>query len=371
MLALPDFNKRFVLETDASGRGIGAVLMQENHPIAFISKSLGPRQQALSIYERELLAIVYAVQKWSTYLAHKPFVIKTDQRSIKHILEQRLNTPFQQAWVAKLMGFEFEIVYKEGKENIAADALSRVEGAELLALVLNSVDADLLQQIKDSWSNDPHVAKIISELEIDMASHKKFSWKDGVLRRKGKLVVGNSAAVKKIILNWLHDSSTGGHAGRDKASARIRSLFYWKGMTRDIQLYVRNCTTCQRFKHEQSASPGLLQPLPIPGRIWEDISMDFVEGLPKSNGKQVILVIVDRLSKYAHFIALAHPYTAIDVAQLFLDTVFKLHGLPSTITSDRDPIFLSEVWSEFFSLQGVSLNNQVLTTLRLTAKLRL
>jgi hypothetical protein len=138
VLTLPDFSKKFVVETDASGKGIGAVLMQDQHPIAYISKSLGPRQQALSVYERELLAIVYVVQKWGAYLSHAPFIIKTYQKSIKHILEQQLNTPFQQVWVAKLMGFEFEIHYKEGVSNVAADALSRKTGAELLAILLDN-----------------------------------------------------------------------------------------------------------------------------------------------------------------------------------------------------------------------------------------
>lgn len=247
VLTLPDFDKTFVLETDASGKGIGAVLMQDNHPIAYISKSLGPRQQALSIYERELLAIVYAVQKWSTYLAHKPFVIKTDQKSIKYILEQRLNTPFQQAWVAKLMGYEFEILYKEGKENKAADALSRIEGVELIALVLNSVDADLLQKIQSTHS-DPHTSKIIQELEKDPASHQKFAWQDKVLRRKGKLVLGNSSEVKTFILHWLHDSSTGGHYGRDKTYARVKSLFYWKGMSK----YPTVCQTLYCMSEKQT-----------------------------------------------------------------------------------------------------------------------
>lgn len=109
VLSLPDFTKPFLIETDASGKGIGAVLMQDKHLIAYISKSLGPKQQVLFIYERELLVIVYAVQKWSTYLGHAPFVIKNDQKSIKFILDQRLHTPFQQVWVSKLMGFEFEI----------------------------------------------------------------------------------------------------------------------------------------------------------------------------------------------------------------------------------------------------------------------
>lgn len=148
----------------------------------------------------------------------------------------------------------------------------------------------------------------------------------------------------------------GGHSGRDNTAARIKSLFFWKGMTREIQAYVRECTTCQRSKPDQAAYPSLLQPLPIPNHIWESISMDFIEGLPKPLGKQVIFVVVDRLSKSAHFMSRAHPYTASDVAQLFMDSVFKLHGMPSSITSDRDPIFLSQVWTDLFVLQGVTLN---------------
>lgn len=106
----------------------------------------------------------------------------------------------------------------------------------------------------------------------------------------------------------------------------------------------------------QVASPGLLHPLPIRERIWQDISLDFIEGLPPSKGKQVILVVVDRLNKYAHFLPLSHPYTAIDVAQTFMDNVFKLHGMPHITTSDRDPISLSKLWNEFFKFQGVALN---------------
>lgn len=114
-------------------------------------------------------------------------------------------------------------------------------------------------------------------------------------------------------------------------------------MAKDIQAYVRSCIVCQRSKPEQIASLGLLQPLPVPDRVWDSISMDFIEGLPSSHGKQVIFVVVDLLSKYAHFLNLSHPYTAIDVAKLFMDSIFRLHGLPSSIISDRDPIFLSDV----------------------------
>jgi hypothetical protein len=92
------------------------------------------------------------------------------------------------------------------------------------------------------------------------------------------------------------------------------------------------------------SSPGLLQPLPVPLRVWSDISMDFIEGLPVSNGWSVIMVVVDRLTKYGHFLLLAHPYTVFAVAQVFLANIFKLHGMPSTIVSDRDPVFTSSFW---------------------------
>lgn len=356
VLALPDFSKTFVVETDASGKGIGAVLMQDKHPLAFISKALGPRQLGMSIYERELLAVVYAIQKWGTYLAHKPFVIRTDQKSIKYLLEQKLNTPFQQVWMSKLMGFDFEIHYKEGVANTAADALSRKPGAELLPLLLDNAQTGLLELIKATWQTDPTLQTLVSELQANPNSHPKFTWFNGELRRKGKLVVGSNSEVKLLILQWLHDSFVGGHSGRDVTATRVKSLFFWKGMAKEIQHYVRNCVTCQKSKPDLAASPGLLQPLPIPNRIWDEISMDFIEGLPSSHGKQVIFVVVDRLSKYAHFIALSHPYTALDVAQAFLDNIFKLHGMPSTIVSDRDPVFLSSVWTDLFTLQGVSLN---------------
>lgn len=102
--------------------------------------------------------------------------------------------------------------------------------------------------------------------------------------------------------------------------------------------------------------PGLLQPLPIPDEAWSSIGMDFVSGLPKSDGKKVIMVVVDRLTKYAHFLSLSHPFKAKDVAQIFLDNIYKLHGLPQTIISDRDPIFTSNFWRELMSSLGVKLN---------------
>ena len=120
-----------------------------------------------------------------------------------------------------------------------------------------------------------------------------------------------------------------------------------------MRKHVKECDTCQRLKYETCNAAGLLQPLPILEKPWLDVSMDFVEGLPKSQSKDVVLVVVDRLTKFVHFVPLSHPYTADKVVSLYLQYVFKLHGMPASIVSDRDLVFTSHFWQELKKLQGV------------------
>jgi hypothetical protein len=116
----------------------------------------------------------------------------------------------------------------------------------------------------------------------------------------------------------------------------------------EVATFTKNYPTCQRNKSENVSYPGLLQPLPILDMTWQHIIMDFIEALPKSEGHDTILVVVDKLTKYAHFISLAHPFSTRTIVQLFLDNVFKLHGLPLAIITDRDRIFTSQLWQDLF-----------------------
>lgn len=298
--------------------------------------------------------MVFAVQKWEQYLCGNKFVIVTDKKSLTWLLEQKISTPFQQFWLSKLMGFQYDILYRSGKKNLAADALSRLPGAQLMALALSAVQSDILEKIQASYVLDNNLQQTISQIQQGQ-SVPKYSYLDGLLRKKGKLVIGPDEQLRQKILKWVHDSPFGGHSGRQAALKKLRRLFCWKGMTKSVQHFIRQCLVCQSCKSDSVASPGLLQPLPIPGAVWVDISLDFVEGIPKSYGKDVILVVVDRFSKAAHFSALAHPYSAVDVAQVYLDTVFKLHGWPQSIVSDRDSIFISDFWQALFTIQGTNL----------------
>ncbi|XP_026417003.1 uncharacterized protein LOC113312466 [Papaver somniferum] len=259
VLALPDFTKQFMLETDACDVGISDVLVQENRAIAFYSKPLGPKVAAMFTYEKELLAIFQVVTRWKHYL---------------------------QAWT---------------------------------------------QDIIDNYDDDSTVQNLIAQLTLTPSSNLKYTYLNGILRYKERLYIGSSTSTRTKILDSIHSSAVGRHSGMQATYIRAKSYFYWPAMKKDILLFVSTCDVCQRHKGEHTFPAGLLQPLPIPDHAWQHISMDFIEGLPMSERKSIILFVVDRLTKYIHFIGLHHPYTAASVAREFLSNVFKLHGLPASI----------------------------------------
>lgn len=176
-----------------------------------------------------------------------------------------------------------------------------------------------------------------------------------MLKFKGRVVLPKNSPIVSSLLHDYHDSPIGGHSGDLKTYQRIATSWFWPGMRKQIAHYVAACHVCQQSKATNLSPAGLLQPLAIPDKVWEDISMDFVEGLPKSKGVDTILVVVDRLSKYGHFIPLKHPFSASTVASVFTKEVVKLHGFPATIVSNRDKVFMSLFWKELFAAQGTKL----------------
>lgn len=354
VLALPNFDKEFVVETDASGFGLGAVLMQEGRPLAFFSYVLGTRARLKSVYERELMAIVMAIQKWRPYLLGCKFVVKTDQRSLKYLLEQRTVTEEHQKWLSKLLGYNFDIVYHPGKENSAADALSRKPAETQLTVLTASWKVDW-NGLKKDLEDDVEIQSLKRKIAEDESIPEGYTVESGNLLFKGRLVLPKGSGWIPVLCHEFHSSVIGGHSGVQKTYQRMAREVYWAGMKGDVAKFVAECDVCQRQKYSTMAPSGLLQPLALPTTVWSELTMDFIDGLPRSEGFTVIFVVVDRLSKYAHFIPLKHPYTAPMVATIFIKEVVRLHGVPESIVSDRDKVFLSNFWKELFKLLGTTL----------------
>jgi transposase InsO family protein len=354
VLALPDFARQFAIETDASGAGVGAVLLQDNHPLAFVSKSLGIKNRGLSAYEKEYLAILLAVDHWRSYLQHGTFLIFTDHKSLVHLNEQQLKTPWQQRVFTKLLGLQYQVVYKQGSANRAADALSRRPHPDQGLHAISVSTPQWLSDIAESYMQTPQDKQLLTELSVNTPS-RHYQLTDGLIKYKGRIWLGHNVDLHTKVMASLHNSAIGGHSGFPVTYRRIKQLFAWPAMKTAIRQFVAACDICARAKPDRSRYPGLLQPLAVPAHAWQVLSLDFIEGLPKSGKYNCILVVVDKFSKFAHFLALAHPFTALKVAQLFMDSIYRLHGLPEAIISDRDRIFTSALWQELFRLSGTTL----------------
>nr|KYP68328.1 Retrotransposable element Tf2 [Cajanus cajan] len=356
VLALPNFQASFDIETDASSTAVGAVLLQSGHPIAYFSKKLCSKLQVASAYAREMYAITESIKKWRQYLIGHHFRIFTDQQSLRHMFSQVFQTPDQQKWAAKLQGFSYEILYKPGKQNRVADALSRVpDSHELIFLAISTIIPDIVEQLKNFFSAQADGIALVQQLSSATTTKPHFIVAHGLVYFKNRLFIPEIPSLRSSILHEFHASPMAGHFGVKATLARLAASFAWPSMAKDVKAFVRSCSTCQHNKSVTSKKQGLLQPLPIPAKVWSDISMDFLTHLPSSAGHTVIWVVVDRLSKYAHFIALPTHFNASSLASRFMTEIVRLHGFPRTIVSDRDKVFLSSFWRELFRLHGTKL----------------
>ncbi|VFQ94564.1 unnamed protein product [Cuscuta campestris] len=269
---------------------------------------------AASTYHKELYAIVESVQRWRQYLLGREFMIRTDHQSLRELLQQVVQTPDQHFYIRKLLGYQFKIEYKSGAANRVVDALSRRDEADQAGqqlLAISSPVPNLMEEIRRENTTQPDlVAHHQEHREARLA--EPYSVTDGV-------------------------------------------LYYKRRMRTDVKAYVQKCHTCETTKYSTQPPAGLLQPLPVRTQVWEDISMDFVTGLPPSRGYTVIMVVVDRLTKVVHLGALPAGFDAHRTTHLFIDIVVKLHDFPKMIVSDRDRVFLSNFWREALKASGTTL----------------
>lgn len=178
--------------------------------------------------------------------------------------------------------------------------------------------------------SDTRAQQLLTELAVTSPNSTGYSLHDGIIKYNSQIWVGQNTALQTKLIATFHSSAIGGHSGTKATYHRLKNHFSWKGTKQAVDDFIKQCPICQQAKHSNNHPAGLLQPLPIPQGVWMDLSMDFIEGLPKSQGCNVILVVVDRLTKYSHFVAVKHPYTAATIAQLFMDNIVKLHGLPQS-----------------------------------------
>jgi hypothetical protein len=254
------------------------------------------------------------------------------------LLDQRLSTVPQHQWISKLFGFDFSVEYRPGRLNTVADELSRrdtevaapvdQEGVDAAALALSGPSFALLDDIRRAQEATAEGQQLLAR---HRAGELEAPWRlvDGLLHGT-RVFVPDHGDLRHQVLLLAHSA---GHEGIQKTLRRLRADFYIPRDRLLVQDWVRSCTTCQRNKTATTRPAGLLQPLDVPTQIWADILMDFIEGLPKVAGKSVILTVMDRFSKYAHFIALGHHYTATSVARAFFDGIVRLHGFPSSLSA--------------------------------------
>jgi hypothetical protein len=382
VLALPDTSPdaTFDLYTDASIIGIGAVLSQYGHPIAYESRKLQPAEQNYPVHELELLAVVHALRTFRHYLEGcKQFTLHTDHHSLQYIFTQQALSRRQARWFEDLADFQpnMTIRYIPGPKN-PADGLSRYppellsiltanpDTAELSLEICHAVSAlaatdivvtttSLPQDIVAGYVNDPLYTpkKKPDYLQLDTET--------GFYMFHGRIAVPRDNRLRQRILQEYHDAPSAGHPGFHKTYSAIANKFWWPHMSRTVRSYVTTCPTCQLTKPSTQRSPGLLHPHDVPPRPWAHVSLDLITDLPPSLGPDgrtcdSIATFVDMLTKQAHFVRCNKVITAPQLAQLFLDNVYRLHGIPSKLVSDRDPRFTSDFWQHFFAALHTQIN---------------
>ncbi|GJT82284.1 putative reverse transcriptase domain-containing protein [Tanacetum coccineum] len=370
ILALPEGNEDFIAYCDASIKGLGAVLMQREKVIAYASRQLKLHEKNYTTHDLELGAVVFALKIWRHYLYGTKCTVFTDHKSLQHILDQKELNMRQRRWLELLSDYDCEIRYHPGKANVVADALSRKERIKPLrvrALVM-TIGLDLPKQILEAQTEvrkpenlkSEDVGGMLIENSKDPEKPRKEKLEpraDGTLCLNNRSWLPRYGDLRTLIMHESHKSKYSVHPGSDKMYQDMKQLYWWPNMKADIATYVSKCLTCLRVKAEHQKPFGLLVQPAIPQWKWDNITMDFVTKLPRTqSGNDTIWVIVDQLTKSVHFLPMRKTDPMDKLARLYLKEVVTRHGIPVLIICDRDPRFTSNFWRSFQKAMGTRLD---------------
>ena len=388
----PDYES--MIETDASDGVLGGVFLQlqpnqEWHPVAYYSKTMIPAEINYPIHDKEMLAIIRALEAWRPELEGTPTRIRivSDHKALEYFMTTKALTGRQARWAETLSRYNFMIMYKPGSQN-RADPLTRrdqemdsqmavkistrtqtlLRPENLDPRILTDLDLDPLvdlapvnpgEESRDLIDDLLQANRSAADLQPlrEKVTDENPAWTlhNGLLLFNDRLVVPEDDDLRVRLLQEAHDQVSTAHPGQSKTYRLVYDRYYWPNLRTDVRRYVSNCQTCRRSHVPRDRPPGLLQPLPIPDRPWQHISVDFKEFPPDKSGRDMLIVFICRLSKRSISIPCQKNTDAKETARIYIDRVWRYYGPADTIVSDRGPQFISEFWKEFNRILGTKI----------------
>ena len=361
--------------------------------IAYRTRVLTKTQGGWPAHERELWAIVDAIADWRPYVENTHFTVETDHKPLIALMKQANLSHKQARWVTKLSDYNFDLTYRPGTTQVVADCLSRPPGlkkSDAVVPMMRATNKGItfgngvipMSDDTDPTNDDVEWNNLrVGPEKVTWAQECVNAYGDDEFFRRIKpsdnsryqtqagtgllhLVEGDGSRrlcipTRKLQLRLIgecHNAKFMAHPGENRLIAHLRRSFFWPKMKDMAQNFVKTCERCQKSKSRNTKIPGLQQPLPVPMVCWEEVSIDFMTKLPRSRkGNDMLMVVVDRLSKQAHFVPVKETYGATEIAGVYHDHIFRHQGIPKAIISDRDPRFTAELWQELWEKLGTRL----------------
>ena len=388
VLSLADDSKPFRVEADSSDVATGAVLSQQSdvdskwHPVAFLSKSLSTVERNYEIHDKEMLAIIRGLEEWRHFLegARHKVEVWTDHKNLEYFRTSKKLNRRQARWSLYLSRFDFTLHHRPGRTMGKCNALSRRPDhgsggndnsnivlldptlfaiRALKGMMAEGEEKDVLQEIRAKVKEgllDDSVAVMVKGLKDSKSrtvQGAEWNLRDGLVFYRDRIYVPSDSDLRRRIVEQHHDSKIAGHPGRWKTLELVSRSYWWPQMSRYIGTYCWACDLCLCTKKDRRAPVGQLRPLPIPSHPWQTVSVDFIMELPEAHGYDAVMVAVDTLGKRAHFVPTHTTVTASGAARIYLHHIWKLHGLPEGVISDRGPQFVAEFMHELYRLLGI------------------